>query len=117
MMDYYSEVSLGKVSLKGSVHGWLRMPQPYAYYTFNGSGTDAPYPHNAQKLAEDAVTVALANGVTFEPQLDKLNQGIITALFIIHAGRGAEEIVGPQSKQEIGHINGLFAILLPLAPI
>jgi immune inhibitor A len=101
MMDYYSEVSLGKVSLKGSVHGWLRMPQPYAYYTFNGSGTDAPYPHNAQRLAEDAVTVALANGVTFEPQLDKLNQGIITALFIIHAGRGAEEIVGPQNKQEI----------------
>lgn len=101
MADYYSEISLGKVSLKGNVHGWLRMPQPYAYYTFNGSGTDAPYPHNAQKLAEDAVSVALANGISFEPQLDKLNQGIITALFIIHAGRGAEEIVGPQSKQEI----------------
>lgn len=101
MADYYNEISLGKVTLKGSVHGWLRMPQPYTYYTFNGSGTDAPYPHNAQRLAEDAVNVAMTNGIQFEPQLDKLNQGIITALFIIHAGRGAEEISGPQSKQEI----------------
>ena len=101
MADYFEEVTLGKVKLKGNIHGWLRMPQPYSYYTANGSGTDSPYPNNAQKLAEDAVTAALNSGVQFEPELDKLKQGIITALFIIHAGRGAEEIVGPSSADEI----------------
>lgn len=91
MRDFYKEASLGKVDITGSVHGWFRMPQPYTYYTNGESGTRwASYPHNAPRLAEDAVNVALQNGVTFEPQLDKFNQGIVTALFIVHAGRGAE---------------------------
>ena len=41
--------------------------------------------------------VALQNGVTFEPQLDKFNQGIVTALFIVHAGRGAE-VMPPSTR-------------------
>jgi immune inhibitor A len=91
LRDFYKEVSLGKVAITGSVHGWLRMPQPYSYYTNGESGTKwNSYPHNAPRLAEDAVTAALANGVTFDAALDKFNQGLITALFIVHAGRGAE---------------------------
>lgn len=93
MRDYYKEVSLGKVEISGSVHGWLRMPQPYSYYTNGESGTKwNSYPHNAPRLAEDAVNAALQKGVTFEKELDKLDQGIVTALFIVHAGRGAEEM-------------------------
>jgi immune inhibitor A len=89
--DYYAEVSLGKVEVQGSVHGWLRMPQPYSYYTNGESGTKwNSYPHNAPRLAEDAVNVALQSGIQFDPGLDKFNQGIITALIIVHAGRGAE---------------------------
>lgn len=77
--------------MTGSVHGWLRMPQPYSYYTNNESGTEwDSYPHNAPRLAEDAVNAALAGGVQFDSSLDKFNRGMVTALFVIHSGRGAE---------------------------
>jgi immune inhibitor A len=93
MHDFYTEVSLGKVDITGSVHGWLRMPQPYSFYTNKNSGTEEDdYPNNAQRLAEDAVAEALNRNVPFESDLDKLGQGVVTALFIIHAGRGAEEM-------------------------
>ena len=102
MRDYYKEVSLGKVEITGSVHGWLRMPQPYSYYTNGESGTKwNSYPHNAPRLAEDAVNVAIQNGVQFEASLDKFDQGMITALFIVHAGRGAEVMPASVRKNEI----------------
>jgi immune inhibitor A len=102
LRDFYKEVSLGKVEITGSVHGWLRMPQPYSYYTNGESGTRwASYPHNAPRLAEDAVKVALQSGVQFEPGLDKFNQGLVTSLFIIHAGRGAEVLPPAVGKHEI----------------
>lgn len=101
MRDYYQEASLGKVEITGSVHGWLRMPNPYSYYTNGRSGTGNTYPRNAQRLAEDAVQAALQNGVAFEPALDKLNQGIVTALFIVHAGRGAEVMPAQLKANEI----------------
>lgn len=98
MVDYYREVSLGKMEISGSVHGWLRLPQPYSFYTNNESGIFGPaptasYPRNAQRMAEDAVRAAQQFGVSFEPDLDALRQGTVTALFIIHAGRGAEEML------------------------
>lgn len=102
MRDFYKEVSLGNVRITGSVHGWLRMPKSYSYYTNGESGGEEDsYPRNAQRLAEDAVKVALRSGVQFEPKLDKFNQGIVTALFIIHAGRGAEEMAPRLRGNEI----------------
>jgi immune inhibitor A len=93
MRDFYKEASRGKVDVTGTVDGWLRMPQPYSYYTNGESGTEwNSYPHNAPRLAEDAVNAALAANVKFDPSLDKFNRGIVTALFIIHSGRGAEEM-------------------------
>jgi immune inhibitor A len=90
MRDFYQEVSLGKVDVTGSIHGWLRMPQPYSYYTNGESGTGDTYPRNSQGLTEHAVRRALESGVAFERELDALGQGTITALFIVHAGVGAE---------------------------
>jgi len=93
MRDYYREVSLGKVDINGSVHGWLRMPNEYGYYTNGQSGTEGnAYPRNAQRMAEDAVRAAQQAGVTFENSLDVLNDGTIAALFMIHAGLGAETL-------------------------
>jgi immune inhibitor A len=93
MRDYFREVTLGKVDVVGTVHGWLRMPNNYSFYTNNESGTEwNSYPRNAPRMAEDAVNAALAAGVEFPSDLDVLNDGTITALFIIHAGRGAEEL-------------------------
>ena len=90
LYDYYYEVSRGKVKIKGSIDGWLRMPEEYSYYTNNQSGTSSLYPRNAQRMAEDAVEAAINERVEFKPELDILGYGSITALFIIHAGRGAE---------------------------
>jgi len=93
MRDYYREVTLGKVDVIGTVHGWLRLPNPYSFYTNNESGTEwNSYPRNAPRMAEDAVRAALEAGVDFPGDLDVLRDGTITALFIIHAGRGAEEL-------------------------
>ena len=100
LADYYDEVSRGLVALEGEVHGWLRMPQNYSYYTNGNSGlTDKfnreYYPRDARKLAEDAVGAALAQGILFDRGLDALGNGTVTALFIVHAGRGAEKLNPP----------------------
>ncbi|MBI2425329.1 MAG: M6 family metalloprotease domain-containing protein [Candidatus Hydrogenedentes bacterium] len=97
MADYYSEVSRGKVRVRGNVHGWFRMPRNYSYYTNGNSGlldkyNKEHYPRDARRLAEDAIDVALAEGVSFPPALDALNNGTVAALFIVHAGRGAEKL-------------------------
>jgi immune inhibitor A len=92
MRDYYREVSLNKVNVSGSVHGWFRMPRPYSYYHNNESGTgEHSYPRNSQRMAEHAVQAAVDAGVNFDPKLDLSGDGGINALFIVHAGYGAEK--------------------------
>ncbi|MCA9704989.1 MAG: M6 family metalloprotease domain-containing protein, partial [Myxococcales bacterium] len=91
MRDYFAEVSLGQVDVQGSVDGWLRMPQPYAYYVGGESGLGAmAYPRDARGLAEHAVQAAIEQGVCFDDALDPFGEGTIAALFIVHAGVGAE---------------------------
>lgn len=91
MRDFFNEVSLGKVDVTGEVHGWLRLPNNYSFYTNNESGTEwNSYPRNAPRMAEDAVAAAVAQGVAFNQNLDALNDNTVTALFIIHSGEGAE---------------------------
>ena len=78
------------------------MPEAYSYYPNNQSGTKwDSYPHNAPRLAEDAVRAALTAGVRFDQSLDKFSRGIITALFIIHAGCGAEVMQKPLQGGQI----------------
>jgi len=89
--DYYDEVSYGNltivtINLPGSL-GWLRAPQTYSYYV-NGQNGFGSYPQNAQKLAEDAV--ALADPLVDFSVYDNNGDGYVDALFIIHAGPGAE---------------------------
>ncbi len=91
MRDYFEEVSLGRVDVTGSVEGWLRLPQNYDYYTNGESGTEwHSYPRNVPRMAEDAVQAALDQGIDFAPELDAFGNGTITALFLVHAGVGAE---------------------------
>jgi len=93
LRDFYKEVSCGKMRITGSVHNeWLRMPQKYVYYTNGTSGMEGRYPHNAKRMAEDAVNTAIKKGVTFEKKLSKFNDGVVTALIIVHSGRGGEEL-------------------------
>lgn len=39
LRDYFAEVSLGKVDVTGTVHGWLRLPELYADYA-GGAGLE-----------------------------------------------------------------------------
>jgi len=92
MRDYYAEVSNGAVDVVGSVHGWFRMQRTYSSYVNGESGMGQhSYPNNCQALAEDAAKEALAAGAVFPEDLDVLQTNTVTALFIIHAGRGAEK--------------------------
>ncbi|MDJ0945839.1 MAG: M6 family metalloprotease domain-containing protein [Kiloniellales bacterium] len=89
MRSYYREISRSKVDIDGEVHGWFRMPQDMSFYAGQNSGTSGTQP-NARTLAHHAVMAALDAGVDFS-DYDALGEGIVTALFIVHAGRGAEE--------------------------
>ena len=94
MREYYRRISgfgaNSGIDVQGAVHGWFRMPQPMSYYANNESGMVNTFPRNAQGLARDAVLAAQAAAVDFKPY-DVLGEQVVTALFVIHAGRGAEE--------------------------
>ncbi len=77
------------IDVHGEVYGWFRMPQPLSFYTDSNSGQGS-FPRNAQGLARDAVQAALNHGVNFSGY-DALGEKMVTALFIVHAGGGAEE--------------------------
>lgn len=94
MAEYYKEVSNGKVQIEGEVHGWFRMPNPLSFYTNGGSGTLTTFPRNAAGLARDAVRAAKLENVSFK-NYDVFGEKIVTALFIIHSGRGAEQTGSP----------------------
>jgi immune inhibitor A len=95
MREYFHKVSgyNGRdkgIDVQGEVYGWFRMPQRLSYYANQHCGTGREAPRNVQGLARDAVLTALSQGVRFG-RFDSLGMGSITALAIIHAGRGAEE--------------------------
>jgi immune inhibitor A len=89
MRDYFKEVSNENLDVTGEVHGWYRMPQTYEYYVDGKFGTDGEYPHNIKKLVEDAVEAA-SQDINFA-DFDSDGDGMVDAIFIVHAGSGAEE--------------------------
>jgi immune inhibitor A len=96
MAEYYRRISNYNVfdgesgiDISGKVYGWFRLPNSSDYYTSSASGM-GDYPRNVQGMAEDAIKLAIDQGIDFG-SYDALNEGAVTALFIIHAGRGAEE--------------------------
>lgn len=93
MRDYYLENSLGEVDIIGDVVGWYRMPQDYSYYVNNEYGLGyRSYPRNAQRLAEDAIRAA-DDDVNYR-DFDNDGDGRVEAIFVVHAGSGAEENPG-----------------------
>ena len=87
MRDYYLENSYGKLDITGRASVWLRMPEAYSYYTNDNYGLSS-YPMNAQKLTEDAVLAA--DSLVDFSQFDADEDGYVDALFVVHAGPGAE---------------------------
>jgi immune inhibitor A len=99
--EYYSEVSYGQVNIIGYVSDWMRMPKPYSYYV-NGRNGLSHYPTNAQRMVEDAVNLAKQQGGIDWDRFDVDGDGMIDALSVIHAGRGAEQ-TGPGSGEIWSH--------------
>ncbi|MBI4810605.1 MAG: M6 family metalloprotease domain-containing protein, partial [Ignavibacteriales bacterium] len=91
LRKYYQEISYGQMDIVTvdlpSSTGWKQVSQNYSYYVDgkNGFGT---YPNNSQKLVEDVV--ALADSIVDFSKYDNDHDGYVDALFIIHAGSGAE---------------------------
>ncbi|MEE9464166.1 MAG: M6 family metalloprotease domain-containing protein [Candidatus Neomarinimicrobiota bacterium] len=93
MRDYFSVVSYGNLDVVTVVNpsslGWVRATQSHSYYVGaageNGMGV---YPNNSQSLVEEVV-LAVDDSVDFS-QYDNNNDGYVDALFVVHAGTGAE---------------------------
>ena len=88
MTDFYLENSYGQLLIDGDVFGWFRMPLTYAQYTGNNNGMQTAEP-NARTLTKDAILAADPT-VNFAPY-DNDGDGFVDAVFIVHAGPGAEE--------------------------
>jgi len=88
LKEYYSEVSYGQMNVIGTVVGWFRMPQTYAYYVDHemGMGTVPP---NAASLAVAAIDSA-AQYLDFS-QFDNNRDGFVDGVMIVFPGPGYEE--------------------------
>lgn len=113
MRDFFLEESYGSVEFITTIVGWFRMPEVYTYYTNNNYGFGS-YPMNAQKMAEDAVWAA-DTAVDFS-EFDNDNDGYIDALFVVHAGQGAEVTGNPNhiwshawNTVNVPYVDGVYA--------
>ncbi|MFF2039754.1 M6 family metalloprotease domain-containing protein [Kitasatospora sp. NPDC058170] len=102
LRDYYRQLSGFDpdgdhgIDVVGEVHGWLRLPQPISFYV-DGQTGQGDFPRNSQGMARDTIAAAVAQGIDFRP-FDALKEGFVTALFIVHAGRGAEATKGNKNN-------------------
>lgn len=96
MRDFYRCVSRydrekgNGIDVVGEVFGWLRLKQPLSFYADGSSGMDGQFPRNAAGMARDAIMAAKAQDIDFS-RYDVLGENLVTALFVIHAGSGAEQ--------------------------
>jgi len=88
MAEFYVDNSYGNFVMQGTVVGWVRLPQTYAYYV-DGQNGFGSYPTNAQKMAEDAIVGA--DPMVDYSQFDGDGNGWVDGVFIVHAGAGAEQ--------------------------
>jgi immune inhibitor A len=100
------EEAVAGIDIQGKVFGWLRLPRSLSFYTNRNSGM-GNYPQNVQSMAEDAVRIAKSQGIDFTPY-NSLQEGSVTALFIIHAGSGAEAT---------GNVNDIWSLKWGVNPI
>jgi immune inhibitor A len=86
--SYYSEASEGAFNLTGTIHGWVTLPGTQVDYSANEGGVGS-YPDNGQKMAEDAIQSAIAQGLQLG-DFDADEDQFVDALLVIHSGQGLE---------------------------
>lgn len=91
--NYFSDNSYGTYVPSGIVVGWYTAPQTYSYYRDDPSpGCDygmGSYPHNGQKLFEDALDMVnndLSISYATLSWLDVDGDGYLDRVFVVHAG-------------------------------
>ena len=91
LKDYLREVTYGTLSLSTenlpSEIKVVRAPETYKYYVNDKNGQGS-YPQNSQKLVEDVIN--MIDPVVDFSKYDNDGDGAVDALFIVHAGQGAE---------------------------
>ena len=99
MTNFYRQLSYGALDLTGEVVGYVRAPQPYSYYTARESGTGTNYPNNTPGLLHDALTIFCRSDNL--ARFDADDDGFVDAIFLIHAGRGAEAESNPAKRKNM----------------
>jgi immune inhibitor A len=99
MTNFYRQLSYGALDLTGEVIGYVRAPQPYSYYTGSESGTGTNYPNNTPGLLHDALTIFCRSDNL--ARFDADDDGFVDAIFLIHAGRGAEAESNPAKRKNM----------------
>ena len=87
LTNFYKAASFNQLFVLGTVAGWIRAPQTYAYYV-DGQYGSGYYPKNSQGLVTD-VCLAVDSILNFA-NYDGNHDGFVDALFLTHAGGGAE---------------------------
>lgn len=92
LRDYYTEASYGKftISQASEVTEWFRAPQNYSFYVGDSFGLyPGAFPWNVQGIVWAACS--LADPFVNFAQFDEDDNDTVDAIFIVHAGPGAEE--------------------------
>ncbi len=98
MADYYAEVSRGRFTLSGDVHGWYGLPRALAYYTRGGPlGDEALFPESPGGLVAHAVAASDSEvdfGFYDNDGPDRVpnsgdDDGVVDALIVVHSGGDA----------------------------
>jgi immune inhibitor A len=96
MRDYYSAVSYDKfaISRSSEVTQWLRLARDYSFYIGDSFGLyPGYYPENVQGIVHAACS--LADPYVDFSEFDEDADGEVDAIFVVHAGPGAEETGEP----------------------
>lgn len=96
LRDYYSEVTydIFTISKSSFISQWLRAPEPYSFYVGDSFGIfPGTFPNNAQGVVYAACN--LADPAVNFADYDTDSDGVVDAIFIVHAGPGAEETGNP----------------------
>jgi immune inhibitor A len=83
----------------GEVIPYVRVPQPYTFYTAGASGTGTNYPRNTPGLLFDALTEYCKTDNL--KRFDTDGDGFVDGIFLIHAGGAAEAEPNPQKRNEM----------------
>lgn len=109
MRDFYFGNSFGRFDIEGDVVGWFTAARPMNYYV-NRDGLPGTvddfgfgiYPYNAERLVEEAVLQA--DPVVDFRTYDNDDDGIVDALFVVHAGPGAEYIYSSNRQAHYSYL-------------